>query len=46
MRHFTAAEISKKAIRRHRQAARWHALGDVEQAAIHANIARKHTVAA
>jgi len=46
MRHDNAAALSEKAVRHHRNAARLHAMGDVDQAAIHASIARGHSVAA
>jgi hypothetical protein len=46
MRHFNAAALLEKAVTHHRNAARLHEAGDTEQAATHANIARRHNVAA
>ena len=46
MRQFNAAALSEKAIRHYRNAARLHEMGDAMQATMHANIARRHTVAA
>jgi hypothetical protein len=46
MRHFNAAALSEKAVKHHRNAARLHEAGDTQQATTHANIARRHNVAA
>jgi hypothetical protein len=46
MRHANAAALSEKAVKHHRNAARLHESGDTEQATTHANIARRHNMAA
>jgi hypothetical protein len=46
IRQINAAVLSEKAVKHYRNAARLHEIGDAEQAMIHANIARQHTVAA
>jgi hypothetical protein len=46
MRHSNAAALSEKAVKHHRNAARLHEAGDAQQAVTHANIARRHNVAA
>jgi hypothetical protein len=45
-RQTNAAILSEKAVKHYRNAARLHEIGDAEQAMIHANIARRHTVSA
>ncbi len=46
IRQTNAATLSEKAVKHYRNAARLHEMGDVAQAVTHANIARRHTVAA
>jgi hypothetical protein len=46
IRQTNAAVLSEKAVKHYRNAARLHEMGDVAQATTHANIARRHTVAA
>ena len=45
-RQINAAVLSEKAVKHYRNAARLHEMGDAEQATMHENIARRHTVAA
>ena len=46
IRQINAAALSEKAVKHYRNAARLHGIGDAAQATLHANIARRHTVAA
>ena len=46
MRHTHAADFSEKAVKHYRNAARLHGIGDAAQGEMHANIARRHAVAA
>jgi hypothetical protein len=46
IRQMNAAVLSEKAVKHYRNAARLHEMGDAAQATTHANIARRHTVAA
>jgi hypothetical protein len=46
IREINAAELSEKATKHYRNAARLHEIGDAVQAVMHANIARRHTMAA